>query len=105
MFMQKYDFIIAGAGLFGSTVAYELSKAGKKVLVIDKRHHVGGNCFSEKIGKIDVHRYGPHIFHTGDKEVWDWIRQFGEFEEGELHIFANYKDAIYSLPFNMQTFA
>ena len=70
-----YDFIIVGAGIFGSTFAYEARRKGKKVLVIDKRNHIGGNCFSEKRNNIDVHLYGPHIFHTSDKKIWNFSKR------------------------------
>ena len=101
---MKYDFLIVGAGFFGSICAYELNKAGYKVCVIDKRNHIGGNCYTSNRDGINVHDYGPHIFHTSNKEVWNWINQFAEFNQFKLNLVANYKNEIYSLPFNMWTF-
>lgn len=100
-----YDFIIVGSGFFGSICAYELNKIGKKVLVIEKRNHIGGNCFSENRDGINLHIYGPHIFHTSNEEVWNWINQFVKFNNFTLRPVANYKGEIYSLPFNMWTFS
>ena len=77
--MEKYDYLIIGSGLFGSVFAYEAKKRGKKVLVIDKRNHIGGNVYCENIEGINVHKYGPHIFHTNDKTIWDYVNQFVEF--------------------------
>ena len=76
---MKYDYLIIGAGLFGATFAYEANKRGKKCLVVDKRNHIGGNIYSENIEEIEVHKYGPHIFHTKDKKIWEYINQFTEF--------------------------
>lgn len=101
---MKYDYIIVGAGLFGATCAYELNKAGKKVLVVDKREHIGGNIYTENIEGINVHKYGAHIFHTSNKEIWDYINQFGEFNNYINSPIARYKDETYNLPFNMNTF-
>lgn len=101
---RKYDYIIVGAGFFGAICAYELNKRGKSVLVLEKRNHIGGNSFTEDAGGIHVHTYGPHIFHTNDKRIWGWITQFAEFNQFQLNPVANYKDEIYSLPFNMWTF-
>jgi UDP-galactopyranose mutase len=101
---MKYEYVIVGAGFFGAICANELSKKGHTVLVIDKRNHIGGNCFTEKRDEIDIHIYGPHIFHTNDKEIWDWINQFVEFNDFTLRPVANYKGEIYSLPFSMWTF-
>ena len=103
--MKKYDYLIVGAGLFGSTFAYEASKRGKKCLVIDKRDHIGGNCYSEKILGTNVHKYGAHIFHTSNKKVWDFVNQFCEFNNFILNVVANYKGNVYNLPFNMNTFS
>jgi UDP-galactopyranose mutase len=100
----EYDFLIVGAGLFGATFAHEALKKGKTVLVIDKRNHIGGNCYTENIEGIEVHKYGPHIFHTNDKEVWDWISQFGEFNNFINSPLAYSKGKLYNLPFNMNTF-
>jgi len=101
---KQYDFLIVGAGLFGCTMAYELNKAGFKCLVIDRLPHVGGNCYTENIEGINVHKYGPHIFHTHEKYVWDYINQFAEFNNFVNSPIANYKGQLYNLPFNMNTF-
>jgi len=103
--MKKYDFIIVGSGMFGSICARELTDVGYSCLVIDKRHHIGGNCYTEKIEGIDVHKYGPHIFHTSNESVWYYMRKFTEFNNFILSPVANYKGEIYSLPFNMWTFS
>ena len=99
-----YDYIIVGAGLYGATFAYEASKKGKKVLVIDKRNHIGGNVYCEDINGINVHKYGAHIFHTSDKVIWDYVNEFVEFNRYTNQPIANYKGEIYNLPFNMNTF-
>jgi UDP-galactopyranose mutase len=101
---MKYDYLIVGSGFFGSICAHELTKSGKKVLVIDSRNHIGGNCYTEKKDNINVHTYGPHIFHTSNEEVWKWINQFVKFNNFRLSPVANYKGEIYSLPFSMWTF-
>lgn len=101
---MKYDYLIVGAGLYGSTFAYEMNKKGKKCLVIDKRNHIGGNIYTEEIEGINVHKYGAHIFHTSNKEVWEYINQFCEFNNYINSPIANYKGEIYNLPFNMNTF-
>ena len=101
---NKYDYLIVGAGLFGSTFAYEAKNRGKKCLVIDKRKHIGGNLYCEKVVEINVHKYGPHIFHTNDKRIWNYINQFAEFNLFINSPIANYKGEIYNLPFNMNTF-
>ena len=103
--MKKYDYLIVGAGLFGATFAYEMSKQGKKCLVIDRRNHIGGNIYCEKINNINVHKYGAHIFHTSDKEIWEYVNQFTEFNNYVNSPIANYKGEIYNLPFNMNTFS
>lgn len=100
----KYDFLIVGAGPFGSVSAYELTKAGKKCLVIDKRNTVGGNCYTENRNGIHVHRYGAHIFHTNDKKIWDYVNNFAEFRTYNHQVIANFKGKIFNLPFNMWTF-
>lgn len=100
----KYDYLIVGAGLYGSICAYELTRRGKKCLVIDKRNHIGGNCYTEDQEGIHVHTYGPHIFHTNDKRIWDWINQFVEFNNFRYTPCANYNGEILSLPFSMWTF-
>lgn len=102
--MKKYDYLIVGAGLFGSIFAYEAHKRGKKCLVIDKRSHIGGNIYTKEIEGINVHMYGPHIFHTNNKEVWDYINQFAEFNRYTHCPIAIYKGEVYNLPFNMNTF-
>jgi UDP-galactopyranose mutase len=101
---MRYDYLIVGTGLFGSVCAYELNKLGYKVLIIESRNHIGGNCYTEKRDGINIHTYGPHIFHTSNKKVWTWINQFIEFNHFRLSPLANYKGEIYSLPFNMWTF-
>ena len=101
---KKYDYLIVGAGIFGSVCAYELSKKGKKCLVIDKRDVIGGNCYTENVDGIHVHKYGAHIFHTNDKHIWDYINQFAEFKQYTHNVIANYKGSMYTLPFNMWTF-
>ena len=103
--MKKYDYLIVGAGLFGSTFAYEIGKRGKKCLVIDRRNHIGGNIYCEKINNINVHKYGAHIFHTSDKDIWEYVNQFVEFNNYVNSPIANYKGEIYNLPFNMNTFS
>ena len=100
-----YDYLIVGSGFFGSICAYELNKIGKKVLVVDSRNHIGGNVYTEKKDDINIHVYGPHVFHTSNEEVWNWINQFVSFNNFRLNVTANYKDEIYSLPFNMWTFS
>ena len=102
--MKKYDYLIVGAGLYGSIFAYEMNKKGKKCLVIDKRNHIGGNIYCENIEGINVHKYGAHIFHTSNKEVWEYINNFCEFNNYINSPIANYKGEIYNLPFNMNTF-
>ena len=99
-----YDYLIVGAGLFGAVFAYEARKKGKKCLVIDKRAHVGGNVYTEDIEGIAVHKYGAHIFHTSNKEVWEYVQQFAEFNRYTNSPVANFHGEIYSLPFNMYTF-
>lgn len=102
---KKYDYLIVGSGLFGSTFAYEAGKRGKTCLVIDKRSHTGGNIFCENIDGINIHKYGAHIFHTSNKEIWQYINQFAEFNNYVNSPVANYKGEIYNLPFNMNTFS
>jgi UDP-galactopyranose mutase len=101
---MEYDYLIVGAGLFGSVFAHEAVKRGKKCIVIDKRKHIGGNVFTESVEGINVHKYGAHIFHTNDKKVWDYVNQFVEFNRYTNSPLANYKGEIYNLPFNMNTF-
>lgn len=100
----KYDYLIVGAGLFGSVFACEATKYGKKCLVIDKRSHIAGNIYTENIEGINVHKYGAHIFHTSNKEIWDYVNSFVEFNRFTNSPVANYKGKLYNLPFNMNTF-
>ncbi|MBE5826576.1 MAG: UDP-galactopyranose mutase [Butyrivibrio sp.] len=102
---MKYDYLIVGAGLFGAVFAQEMAARGKSVLVIDKRDHVGGNIYTENRLGINVHKYGAHIFHTSDREVWDYINRFCEFNNYINSPVAVYKDELYNLPFNMNTFS
>ena len=102
--MARYNFLIVGAGLFGSLFAFLARKNGYNCLVVDKRAHVAGNIYSKKVEDIDVHVYGAHIFHTKDKEVWDLVQSFGEFNNFINSPIANYKGKLYNLPFNMNTF-
>lgn len=101
---MKYDYLIVGAGLFGAVFAYEMAGCGKKCKVIDKRGHIAGNIYTEKIKDIEVHKYGAHIFHTSDKQIWDYMGQFAEFNHYINSPIASYGDELYNLPFNMNTF-
>ena len=100
-----YDYLIVGAGVFGAVFAHEAHKAGKKVLVIDKRPHIAGNIYTEEIEGIQVHKYGAHIFHTSNKRVWDYVQQFAEFNRFTNAPVSRYKDELYNMPFNMNTFS
>ena len=100
-----YDYLIVGSGLFGSTIAYRLKEKGKKVLGIEKRDHIGGNVYTEEIEGINVHKYGAHIFHTDYKDVWDFVNSFVEFNRYTNSPIARYKNEIYNMPFNMNTFS
>lgn len=102
---KKYDYLIVGAGPFGATFAYFARKAGKSCLVIDRRSHTGGNIYCESVEGINVHKYGAHIFHTSNKKVWDFVNQFAEFNRYTNSPIAIYKDELYNLPFNMNTFS
>lgn len=102
---MKYDYVIVGAGLFGATFANLAKSDGKKVLVIEKRNHIAGNVYTEEIEGIHVHKYGAHIFHTDDKEVWNYVNSFEEFNRYTNSPVARYKNEIYNMPFNMNTFA
>lgn len=101
---MKYDYLIVGAGLYGAVCANELTKHGKSCIVIDKRNHIGGNIYTEEIEGINVHKYGAHIFHTSNKEIWDYINDFAEFNNYINAPIARYKNELYNLPFNMNTF-
>lgn len=102
--MKNYDFLIVGAGLYGAVFAHEAKKAGKKCLVVDRRSHIGGNIYCENIEGINVHKYGAHIFHTSNKEVWDFVNSIVEFNRYTNSPVANYKGEFFNLPFNMNTF-
>lgn len=102
--MKKYDYLVVGSGLYGAVFAHEAKEAGKSVLVIDKRSHIAGNVYTEKIENIHVHIYGAHIFHTNNRRVWDYVSRFAEFNRFTNTPIANYKGELYSLPFNMLTF-
>jgi UDP-galactopyranose mutase len=102
--MSKFDFLIVGSGLFGSIFARECANHNKTVLVIEKRDHIGGNCYTDSIHGVQVHKYGPHIFHTNSKKIWDYINQYTRFNNFIYSPLAKYKDKFYSLPFNMWTF-
>lgn len=102
--MKKYDYLIVGAGLFGSVFAQQAHEKGKKVLIIERRPHIAGNAYTEEIEGINVHKYGAHIFHTNNKAVWEYMNQFAEFNRFTNSPVANYKNELYSLPFNMYTF-
>lgn len=102
---MRYDYLIVGAGLFGAVFAHEAKKRGKNCLVIDRRLHIGGNIYTETIEGIHVHKYGAHIFHTSKKEIWDYVNQFAEFNNYVNSPVAVYKDELYNLPFNMNTFS
>ena len=102
--MKQYDYLIVGAGLFGAVFAHEATKKGKKCLVIEKRNHVGGNIFCETVENINVHKYGAHIFHTDDKNIWEYANGFVEFNRYTNSPIAVFKGQLYNLPFNMNTF-
>lgn len=100
-----YDYLIVGTGFFGAVFAYEIQKRGGKCLVIDRRSHIGGNCYTQPVEGINVHKYGAHIFHTSDKEIWDYLNQFAEFNNYINSPVAIYNEELYNLPFNMNTFS
>ena len=102
---MKYDYLIVGAGLFGAVFAREAVRRGKKVLVLDRRDHIGGNIYTKETEGIQVHQYGAHIFHTSDKKIWEYVNQFAEFNNYINSPIAIYKDELYNLPFNMNTFS
>ncbi|MFV0517961.1 MAG: UDP-galactopyranose mutase [Aminipila sp.] len=101
---KEYDYLVVGAGLFGSVFAHEATKRGKKCLVIDKRSHIAGNIYTENIAGINVHKYGAHIFHTSNKDIWDYVNSFVEFNRFTNSPVANFEGKLYNLPFNMNTF-
>jgi UDP-galactopyranose mutase len=101
---MSYDYLIVGSGLFGATFAYEAANRGKRVKVIEKRNHIAGNIYTEEIDGIQVHKYGAHIFHTSNKEIWNYVQQFAEFNRYTNSPIANYHGEIYNMPFNMNTF-
>ena len=101
---MKYDYLVVGSGLYGATIAQQAHASGKSILVIDKRSHIAGNVYTERIEGINVHKYGAHIFHTNNKTVWNYLNQFAEFNRFTNSPVANYKGELYSLPFNMHTF-
>lgn len=102
--MKRYDYIIVGAGLYGSVFAHEATRRGKRCLVVEKRDHIGGNCYTKRINDINVHWYGAHIFHTSNERVWNYMQQFCQFNHYVNSPIANYKGTLYNLPFNMNTF-
>ena len=102
---MKYDYLVVGSGLFGAVFAYEMKKAGKTCLVIDKRNHIAGNIYTKQEHGIQVHKYGAHIFHTSNKKIWDYVNQFAEFNHYVNSPVAVYKDELYNMPFNMNTFS
>ena len=102
---MKYDYLVVGAGLYGAVFAYEAKKKGKTCLVIDKRDHIAGNIYCENVSGINVHKYGAHIFHTSDKKIWEYVNQFAEFNNYINSPVARYKNELYNLPFNMNTFS
>lgn len=103
--MKKYDYVIVGSGLFAGVFAYYANKAGKKCLVVEKRSHIGGNIYCEDVNGIHVHKYGAHIFHTSNREVWNFVNSLVEFNRYTNSPIANYKGEIYNMPFNMNTFS
>lgn len=104
MYMKEYDYLVVGAGLFAAVFVRQAIDAGKRCLVIDKRSHIGGNIYCENVDGIHVHLYGAHIFHTDNKEVWDYVNRFVTFNRYTNSPLANYEGILYNLPFNMNTF-
>ncbi|RXE75957.1 NAD(P)-binding protein, partial [Lactiplantibacillus plantarum] len=102
--MKAYDYLVVGAGLFGAVFAHEAALRGKKIKVIEKRDHIAGNIYTHEVDGIQVHQYGAHIFHTSDKQIWDYVNQFATFNRYTNSPVANYKGKMYNLPFNMNTF-
>ena len=101
---MKYDYLVVGTGLFGSVFAHEMAKAGKRVLAVDRRSHIGGNCYTESVDGINVHKYGAHIFRTSRREIWEYMRRFADFNHFVNSPIANFHGRIYNMPFNMNTF-
>ena len=101
--MLRYDFLIVGCGLYGIVFAKQMTDAGKKVLIIEKRNHIGGNCYTEKYQNINIHIYGPHIFHTDNKTVWDYVSRFSEFNNFINRPKVLYQNKLYSFPINLMT--
>src|SRR6187402_2885890 len=104
MTTRPYDYLIVGAGLFGSVFAHEMKQKNARCLVIDRRPHAGGNVYCEDYQGITVHKYGAHIFHTNEKYIWDYVNRFADFNRYVHTVLARYKDEVYNLPFNMNTF-
>ena len=102
--MKEYDYLIVGAGLFGAVFAHEATRRGKRCLVVERRGHIGGNCYTERVRDINVHKYGAHIFHTSNRKVWEYVNGLVEFNNFVNSPVANYKGELYNLPFNMNTF-
>ncbi|HOZ82653.1 MAG TPA: UDP-galactopyranose mutase [Niabella sp.] len=103
-YLEKYDYLIVGSGLFGSTFAERMHRKGKRVLIIEKRNHIGGNVWTEEMNGIHVHKYGPHIFHTNSEDVWTYVNRFCKWRQFQYSPIANYNGELYSLPFNLHTF-
>lgn len=101
---MRYDYLIVGAGLYGATFARQMADAGRSCLVVDRREHIGGNAYTERVSGVMVHRYGPHIFHTNDRQIWSYVQRFAEFNRFTNSPIAYYQGRVYSLPFNMLTF-
>ncbi len=102
--MSNYDYLVVGSGLFGATFAYEAAKRGKRIKVIEKRNHIAGNIYTKEVDGIQIHQYGAHIFHTSNKDIWDYVNQFAEFNRYTNSPVANFHGEIYNMPFNMNTF-
>ena len=101
---MRYDYLIVGAGLYGATFAQQMTEAGRRCLVVERRGHIGGNAYTELVNGVTVHRYGPHIFHTNDRQIWSYVRRFDDFNRFTNSPMAYYRGRMYSLPFNMLTF-
>lgn len=102
---MRYDYLIVGAGLYGATFAQQMTEAGRRCLVVERRGHIGGNAYTELVNGVTVHRYGPHIFHTNDRQIWSYVRRFDDFNRFTNSPMAYYRGRMYSLPFNMLTFS